>query len=86
MPGLADLINKKKNHRVECKIQLNMDVNVISTNDTGEIRTFYMRSDNEEIRSGNETPEIISKIIKSFLSNYQEEEKILRSGSNFEYS
>ena len=83
MPGLADLINKKKNHRVECKIQLNMDVNFIYTNDTGEIRTFYVRSDNEEIRSGNETPEIITKLIKSFLSNYQEEEKILRNGSNF---
>ena len=83
MPGLADLINKKKNDRVECKIQLNMGVNFISTNDTGEIRTFYVRSDNEEIRLGNETPEIITKLIKSFLSNYQEEEKILRSGSNF---
>ena len=35
MPGLADLINKKKNDRVECKIQLNMDVNFISTNYTG---------------------------------------------------
>ena len=60
-----------------------MGVNFISTNDTGEIRTFYVRSDNEEIRWGNETPEIITKLIKSFLSNYQEEEKILRSGSNF---
>ena len=28
-------------------------VNFISTNDTAEIRTFYVRSDNEEIRSGN---------------------------------
>ena len=83
MPGLADLINKKKNDRVECKIQLNMGVNFISTNDTGEIRSFYVRSDNEEIRSGNETTEIITKLIKSFLSNYQEEEKILRNGSNF---
>ena len=53
MPGLGDLINKKKKDRVECKIQLNMDVNFISTNDTGEICTFYVRSDNEEIRSGN---------------------------------
>ena len=59
-----------------------MGVNFISTNDTGEIRSFYVRSDNEEIRSGNETTEIITKLIKSFLSNYQEEEKILRSRSN----
>ena len=55
MPDLADLINKKKNDRVECKIQFNMGVNFISTNDSGEIRTFYVRSDNDEIRSGNET-------------------------------
>ena len=53
MPSLADLINNDKNNRVECKIQLNMGVNFISTNDTGEICTFYVRSDNEEIRSGN---------------------------------
>ena len=83
MPGLADSINKKKNDRVECKIQLNMDVNFISTNDTGEIRTFYVPSDNEEIRSDYETPGIISKLVKSFLSNYQEEEEISRSRSNF---
>ena len=55
MPGLADLINKKKDDRVESKIQLNMGVNFISTNDTGEICTFYVRSDNYEIRLGNET-------------------------------
>ena len=73
MPGLGDLINKKKNNGVECKIQLNMGVNFISTNDTGEIRTFYVRSDNEEIRSGNETLEIITKLINFFLRNYQEE-------------
>ena len=83
IPGLGDLINKKNNNRVEYKIQLNMGVNFISFNDTGEIRTFYVRSDNEEIRSGNETPEIISKLIKSSLSNYQDEEGILRNGSNF---
>ena len=83
IPGLRDLINKKNNNRVECKIQLNMGVNFISTNDTEEIRYFYVRSDNEEIRSGNETPEIISKLNKSFLKNYQDEENILRNGSNF---
>ena len=34
---LVDLIKKKKNNGVEYKIQLNMVVNFISTNDTGEI-------------------------------------------------
>ena len=60
-----------------------MGVNFISSNDTGEIRTFYVNSDNEEIRSGNETDEIITKLLKSFLNNYQKEEKMLRNGSNF---
>ena len=60
-----------------------MGVNFISSNDTGEICTFYVDSDSEEIRSGNETDEIITKLFKSFLNNYQKEEKILRNGSNF---
>ena len=47
MSGLADLINKKKNGRVECEIKLNMHINFISINDTGEIRAFYVWSDNE---------------------------------------
>ena len=86
MPYLSDLINEQKNNRDgsnEWEIQLKMDVNFISSNDTGEIRTFYVNSDNEEIRSGNETVEIINKLFESFLNNYQKEEKILRNGSNF---
>ena len=41
MPYLADLINEQKNNRDESnesKIQLNMGLNFISSNDTGEIR------------------------------------------------
>ena len=36
---------------------------------------FYVNSDNEEIRLGNETDEIINKLIKSFLNNYQKKRK-----------
>ena len=60
-----------------------MGVNFICSNDTGQIRTFYVNSDNEVIRLGNEADEIITKLFKSFLNNYQKEEKILRNGSNF---
>ena len=42
-------------------------------------------SDNEEIRLGNETNEIINRLIEFFLINYQNEEKILRNGSNFAF-
>ena len=43
IPYLSDLINDQKairNESNEWKIQLNMSVNFISSNDTGEIRTF----------------------------------------------
>ena len=32
-----------------------MGVNSVSSRDTGETRSFYVHSDNEETRSGNET-------------------------------
>ena len=86
MPYLSDLINEQKNNRDgsnESKIKLNMGVNFISSNDTGEIRTFYVPSDNKKIRSGSETNDIIDGLLKSFLSNYHNEEKILKNGSNF---
>ena len=44
---------------------------------------FFVWSDNEEIRSGNETDDIIKRLFKSFLTNYQNEEKILRNAGNF---
>ena len=43
-----------------------MGVNFISSNDTGEIRTFFVPSDNEEIRSGNETDDIINGFLNLF--------------------
>ena len=60
-----------------------MHVNFVSSNDTGEIRTIFVLSDNEEIRLGNETDDIVRRLISSFLNNYQKEEIILRNGSNF---
>ena len=59
-----------------------MNVNFVSSNDTGEIRTIFVRSGNEEIRPGNET-DIIKRLLTSFLNNYQKEETILRIGSGF---
>ena len=78
IPYLSDLINEQKNNRDRSnkwKIQLNMGVNFVSTNDTGEIRTFYVRSDNEEIRLGNETSETINKLIESFQTNIKMKNK-----------
>ena len=86
MPYLSDLINENKaieNNSNEWKIQINMHVNFVSSNDTGEIRTIFVWSDNEEIRSGNETDDIVKGLLNSFLNNYQKEEIVLRNGSNF---
>ena len=85
-PYLSDLINDHKAIKTgtnEWKIQINMHINFVSSNDTGEIRTIFVWSDNEEIRLGNETDDIVKRLINSFLNNYQKEELILRNGSNF---
>ena len=60
-----------------------MRVNFISSKYTRETRTIYMRSNNEEVRLDNETDDIIKELFNSFLNNYQEEEIILRKGSDF---
>ena len=60
-----------------------MHVNFLSSNDTGEISTIFVWSDNEEIRLGNKTDDIIKRLFNSFLNNYQKEELLLRNRSNF---
>ena len=85
-PYLSDLINENKAIEIssnEWKIQLNMHINFVSSNDTGEMYAIYAWSDNEEIRLGKETDDIVKRLINSFLNNYQKEELILRNGSNF---
>ena len=86
-PYLSDLINENKVTETSSnkwKIQINMHTNFVSSNDTGEIRTVFVWSYNEEIRYGNETDDIAKRLINSFLNNYQKEELILKNiGSNF---
>ena len=60
-----------------------MHINFVSSNDIGEILTVFMWSDNEEIRLGNKTDDIIKRLLNSLLNNYQKEEIILRNGSRF---
>ena len=88
MPYLSDLINDHKTIRDnsnEWKIQINVHVNLISSSDTGKICTIFLWRDNEEIRSGNETDDIIKGLLNSFLNNYQKEEILLRNGSNLAF-
>ena len=67
----------------ERKIQINMHVNFVSSNDTEETRTTFVWSDNEQIRLGNKTDDITKRVFNSSLNNYQKEEIVLRIGSNF---
>ena len=86
MPYLDDLINDHKaieNNSSELKIQINMQINFISSNDAKETRIIYVWSDDEEIRQSNETDDIIEKLFESFLTNYEKQELILKNGSNF---
>ena len=62
MPYLSDLINGHKIN--EWKIQIYMHVHFISSNDTGETHTIFVWRNNEEIRLGNETNDIIKKLIR----------------------
>ena len=67
-PYLIDLINENKTIETspnEWKIQMNMHINFVSSNDTGEVRTVFAWSDNEEIRLGNETDGIVNLLIFS---------------------
>ena len=86
MSHLSDLINDHKaikNNSNEWKIQIYTHVNFISSNDTEETRTIFVWSDNEEIRSGNETDDIIRGFFNYFITNYQYEEALWRNGSGF---
>ena len=62
-----------------------MGINFINITNKEITRTFYVKSDNEEIMLGNDTSDIINKLIEYFLQNYQKEEQILRGGSDFIY-
>ena len=81
MPYLRDLINDHKTD--EWKIQTNMQVHFISSNETGENHTIFVWIDNEKIRSGNETDDTIKELFKSFLNSYQKKEIVLRNRSDF---
>ena len=61
----------------------NIHVNFVSSKDAGETRTVFVWSDNEEIRLGNETDDIVKGLLNSFLNNHKKEEEVLTNGSDF---
>ena len=76
---------KKKTSKNEQKIQLSMGVKFIHTIDREKWRTFHVKGDNVEIRSGSNTDDIVTKLLESFLNKYEQEENILKNGSNYSF-
>ena len=69
--------------RREWRIQLTMQINVISSKDSEETSTMHTKSHNIEIMMGNETDEIIEKLFESVLQNYQKDLEESMRGSGF---
>ena len=84
MPYLHDMINdhkapmklkvnsSNKTQFGKWKYQLVMQVNFISSKDTGQTRIMYIWSHNAEIMMSSETDDIINELFRSISQNYQE--------------
>ena len=71
----------------EWKIQLTAGINFASLKpDCNEKRTMNTKSDNTEIRIGDDTNDVTKELFKSFLQRYQEslQEKMRGSESEFD--
>ena len=68
MAELVKLINEKRknSNKNEQKIQLSTGVNFIHTTDANKNRTFYVKSDDVEIRSGSDINDIITIFARIF--------------------
>ena len=84
-PYLADMITDYKN-KGEWKIQLTAEINFTSLKpDSDETRIMHIKSDNEEIRIGDDTSDVFKELFKSFLQRYQEGLQEKMKGSEFEF-
>ena len=67
----------------EWKIQLTMQINFISSKDSGETRTMYTNSRNVQTMTGSKTDDIIEELRESLLQKRQEGLKESMRGSEF---
>ena len=63
-PYLGIITNDHKT-KGECKIQLSITINFISSKDSDGICTMHIQSNNMEIMMRNETDEILEELFKS---------------------
>ena len=82
----AYLSNIIDDHKDEWKIQLTMEISLISTIEFGETSTMHIKSKNVVILTSYETDEIVEELFDSLLKKYKEglEEKIKRSNHAFD--
>ena len=79
------MINDYKS-KGDWKIQLTAEINFTSLkSDSDETRIMHTKSDNTEIRIGDDTNDVIKELFKSFLQRYQEGLQEKMRGSEFEF-
>ena len=81
-PQLANLIREKKNStQDEQKVQLTMAIIFKHITNPTKIYTVYIKSKNIQMRTKDDTDNILTKLLELFLENYERKENILRNGS-----
>ena len=81
---LEKLLNKKKLETwKEQKVQLTIAIVFKNIQDPSKKYILYVKSRNIPMHYGDEVKETIIKLYNSFLENYEYEENVLRTGSNF---
>ena len=84
-PYLAGMINDYKS-KGEWKVQLTAEINFISLKPgSDETRVMHTKSDNAEIRIGDDTNDVVKELFKSLLQRYQENLQEKMRGSDFEF-
>ena len=81
---LEELLNKKKlETRKEQKVQLIIAMLFKNVQDPSKKYILYVKSRHIPLHYGDDVKDSISKLYNIFLENYENEENVLRTGSNF---
>ena len=81
---MTELIDKKKRStQEEQKIKLIITAIFRHITEPSKKYTIYAKSRNIEMRAGDDTNDIVIKLLDTFLENYEREADILRNGSDY---
>ena len=83
-PQRVNLTNEIKNStQDEQKVQLIIAIIFQHITDPTKKDTIYIKSKNEDFTVRDNTDDILTKVLESFLENYEREENILRNGNSY---